>query len=190
MLVPLLLWAATGLVFLTKTGYGDAYTQLEPKLYPIERQIRLPEDTRWSQVKVMRTILGYHLIVLQDGRWVHLDPFTFSEQPNPNAEELNILISDAMSTNKARFGVITETGKNGVITDTDVQITLDWATLALQQSGRDTRFINLLYQIHYLQWLGSPKLDKVLGAMGIVGLLLLTVYGFALYAKRVLSNRN
>jgi hypothetical protein len=138
----------------------------------------------------MRTILGYHLIVLQDDRWIHLDPFTFSEQPYPDEEEMRILISDAISTNKERFGVITETQKNSVITDTGVQVTLDWPTLRLQQSGRDTRLIDVLYKIHYLQWLGSPKLDKVFGAMGIVGLLLLTIYGFALYAKRVFSNRN
>jgi hypothetical protein len=187
MLIPLLLWAVTGLVFLTKPGYEDAYIQLEPKHYKIEREVRLPQASQWNQVKILRTILGYHLIVSNDGQWIHLDPFTFNERPHPTKDEMAVLINDAISTNKKRFGNIVEIEENIVTTDTDVQITLEWHTLKLHQSGRDTRLINTLYKIHYLQWLGSPTLDKIFGVIGLVGLVALTIFGLAIYAKKIRS---
>lgn len=186
MLIPLLLWAATGLVFLTKPGFADAYIQLEPKRYKIEREVRLPEASQWTQLKVLRTILGYHLIVSKGGQWQHLDPFTFNERPFPTKDQMELLIDDAISINKDRFGSIVEIKENIVTTDTDVQIDLDWRTLTLQQSGRDTRLINTLYKIHYLQWLGSPALDKIFGVIGLVGLVFLTILGLAIYAKKSL----
>lgn len=188
MLIPLLLWAATGVVFLTKPGYGGAYLQLEPKRYEIEREVRLPEASHWKQVKILRTILGYHLIVSNDGRWTHLDPFTLIERPYPTESEMEVLIDDAISTDKDRFGNIVEIEENIVTTDTDIQITLDWHTLTLQQSGRDTRLINTLYKIHYLQWTGSPAFDKMFGVIGLVGLVVLTIFGLAAYAKKSGSN--
>ncbi len=188
MMIPLLLWAVTGLVFLTKPGYDDAYIQLQPKLYNIEREIRLPDNKHWNQVKLFRTILGYHLLVSENGQWVHLDPITFNERSYPTEYEIRALINDAILTNKERFGDVIAIDRDIVTTDTDVRITLDWNTLSLQQSGRDTRLINTLYKIHYLQWLGPPTLDKILGAVGIFGLMLLTVFGLATYAKKSRSN--
>jgi len=41
-------------------------------------------------------------------------------------------------------------------------------------SGRDTLLINNLYKVHYLQWLGRPFPDTILGVLGIVLLLSLS----------------
>jgi hypothetical protein len=188
MLVPLLLWAVTGLVFITKPGYEDAYMQLEPKLYNIDRELLIPKDSQWTQVKLVRTILGYHLLVSKHGQWQHLDPITFDQRARPKNDEIRALIIDAISNNKDRFGDIVAIEKNIVTTDTDVQITLDWNTLTMQQSGRDTRLINTLYKIHYLQWLGQSKVDKILGVLALLGLIFLTTFGIGTYVKKSRSN--
>ena len=67
-----------------------------------------------------------------------------------------------------------------MITDTDVVITLDWDTLALKQKGPDTFLIDKLYRIHYLQWFDSPVLNQILGVIGLVLLVTLSLVGTSL----------
>ena len=56
--------------------------------------------------------------------------------------------------------------------------------MGLQQKGRDTDRIDLLYRIHYLQWTGFKNVDKVIGFTGLVLLLALTSLGAWLAFKR------
>ena len=67
-----------------------------------------------------------------------------------------------------------------MVTSTGVRITLDWNTLGLRQSGNDTRWIDQLYQLHYLQWTGVRWLDRILGVAGLFLLAVMTVTGFRL----------
>ncbi len=56
-------------------------------------------------------------------------------------------------------------------------VTLDWDSLSLYQSGRDTRMINLLYEIHYLRWTGIKAVDRVVGMLGLLLILLAAISG-------------
>lgn len=56
--------------------------------------------------------------------------------------------------------------------------------MSLQQRGSDTRRIDLLYRIHYLQWTGIKILDKVLGFTGLALVLTLTALGAWLAFRR------
>lgn len=70
---------------------------------------------------------------------------------------------------------------NNITTDTGVRVELDWNRLALTQSGKDTDRLDALYKIHYLQWTGVKGLDKVLGALGILLVLALSLLGARLF---------
>jgi uncharacterized iron-regulated membrane protein len=177
--VPLLAWSLTGIVFLIKPGYDGAYEKLVVKTHPMEQSFTLGPHESAHEARLTRTVLGYHLLLNgSDGRQ-HLEPATLKPKALPSEEDTTRLIQDAIAVNPDRYGVIVEFFEGQAITSTDVVITLDWLNLSLAQSGRDTRLIDTLYKMHYLQWLGWPTADVMLGAAGIVLLLLLTGLGLA-----------
>ena len=184
--VPLLLWALTGLVFLTKPGYEGAYERLSPRTYPLTADIALSPRDDWREARLLRTVLGDHLLVLDQGRWRHLDTATLQDRPPPTDAELKALVEDAVANHAARYGNVIMVEDGVATTDTGVEITLEWSRLAFSQQGHDTRLIDTLYRIHYLQWLGEPALDKLLGIAGLTLLLALLVTGITmqLFRKR------
>ena len=184
MALPLLLWAMTGVVFLVKPGYEGAYERLSPKLYEIEQTFELAPSKGWKKVELQRTILGYHLLVEDESGWKNIDPTTMRERPHPSKAQIEQFITDAISDNRQRYGEIQDIQNEVVHTDTGVEININWNTMELSQSGRDTRIINAVYKIHYLQWLGISPVDKILGIVGIVSLLALTVLGISVYTGR------
>jgi len=83
------------------------------------------------------------------------------------------LVDAAIASDRGRYGDIASVSRHpgddpsaSIKTTTGVDIEFDWTTLALQQSGRDTRRIDALYRIHYLQWTGVRSIDRVVGAGG------------------------
>lgn len=177
LVIPLLGWALTGIVFLTKPGYENAYEQLTIKTYPLERSFDLGPIGSWHEARLVKTVLGYHLLLEARGRSAHLNPVSLEALNNPSDADKIRLIEDAISINTGRYGNIVNFSGSTAITSTDVSITLNWSDLSLMQSGSDTRLINNLYKIHYLQWSGRPLPDTVLGVAGIVLLLVLTALG-------------
>ena len=114
---------------------------------------------------------------------VHLDPVTMQLKEAPSAADIKRLFEDAISVNSERYGELVNVLGNKVETSTGVEITLDWRNLSLAQSGRDTLLINNLYKVHYLQWLGRPFPDTILGVLGIVLFLSLTGLGLAFFVR-------
>lgn len=213
LLLPFMAWSATGLFFLLRPAYEQAYEQLAVKQYPLdrpfpampssaesavassaERTADLAPDSRagpkpdwkpdwkprWKEVRWLRSVLGPHLLVRRDDGWVQLDPQTFTERPWPPDEDLRLLVTDAMSQNPERYGKLATFDGRHMTTDTGVQITFDWDTLSYTQQGRDTRGIDRVYRIHYLEWTGIAAVDKVLGVGGLLLLMYMTVTGFRL----------
>lgn len=190
LLLPLLGWAGTGLVFFLKPGYEAAYRSLEVRTYPLEGD----EEISWAviergrlEARVLRTALGRHLLVRTSDGWAQLDPATGAPRELPEEAELRRLVDDAISGARGRYGEVTSVERRdgrrpgaSVRTMTGVAIELDWPTLTLRQSGRDTRSIDALYRVHYLQWTGLRTVDRVLGAVGILLLLLLAGLGVRL----------
>ncbi|QFU76354.1 hypothetical protein EY643_12155 [Halioglobus maricola] len=184
MAIPLLLWALTGFVFLTKPGYETAYEQLAPKLYAIEREWVVPPSGQWQELRLVRTTLGYHLLARGSDGLANLDPVTLEPASRPSEEAVFRLIDDATAHNVERYGRAVSLDNGAVTTDTGVTISFDWETLKLRQQGDDTRLINTLYKIHYLQWLTGPRVNTALGVLGLVLLLCLTGLGLFSYAKK------
>lgn len=116
--------------------------------------------------------------------WLHLDPHSRQPWPEPSADDISELVTDAFSANAPRYGRVDSVEGNKITTDTGVRIELDWGRLSLTQTGKDTDRIDTLYKIHYLQWTGVKTVDKVLGGLGIILLLTLSLLGARLFFAR------
>ena len=179
MLLPLVGWAITGAVFFVKPGYTGAYEQLAIRTYPLDDNLPVRIQA-WREARLVKTILGAHLLARTDAGWVHLDPATLRIAPVPNQDKLRLLFEDAFSANPDRYGRVATQTDRTARTTTEVEVTLDWNRLTLQQRGRDTDRIDALYRVHYLQWTGVKALDKILGAIGLLLLVTLAALGVRL----------
>ena len=184
MLVPLAGWALTGAIFFLKPGYAGAYELLQVKTYPLDSSLAIEADPAWTEARLLKTILGEHLLARTSRGWINLDPRSRQPWPEPSADDVNTLLTDAFSANPQRYGRVASIQADNITTDTGVKIQLDWSRLALSQSGKDTDRIDTFYKIHYLQWTGIKPIDNVLGAMGILLVLALSALGARLFFAR------
>jgi hypothetical protein len=183
LIIPMLGWTFTGLMFFIKPGYKAAYEQLTLKTYPLDKSFTIPSSQAWQEVKLIKSILGYHLLVQSADKIEHLDPVSFKVKPFPTSLEYQYLLEDAISKNKERYGnVVNITGAHAK-TIHGIDIKLDWNNFKLSQKGSDTKLINLLYKIHYLQWSPFKGLNQVLGMVGLLLLITLTLMGIKLYIE-------
>jgi uncharacterized iron-regulated membrane protein len=183
LVLPMLGWTLTGLVFFIKPGYQGAYEQLSVKNHPLSQVLTVTPKKNWQEVRLVNTILGAHLLVKSSHKVEHLDPVSLLDKPAPTKSQFKALLNDAFSDNKARYGDIEHIDGLSAQTTTGVKVTLDWQTLKLNQTGQDTQLINLLYQVHYLQWTPFKGINQVLGIFGLLLLISLTVLGVRLYIK-------
>lgn len=181
MLLPLIGWAVTGAFFFLKPAYSGAYETLAVKSYPFESEIKVTPDPEWLEVRLLKTILGEHLLARTSRGWLNYDPRNLQLRNEPSNEEIRGLVNDAISVNPARYGRIAGVDGSNLTMDTGIRITLDWSRLALSQRGVDTDRIDALYRIHYLQWTGMKSVDQVLGALGLLLVVALSVLGVRLF---------
>ena len=184
LLLPLFAWALTGLVFFLKPGYAGAYEVLSPKYYPLDQTITISPDPAWLEFRCFKTVLGDHLIARTAEGWLHLDPLSMRARSLPTEDEVRLLLTDAFSAHPRRYGSIITISDTSASTDTGVAIKIDWSRLSIQQRGKDTDRIDLLYKIHYLQWTGSGVTDRIVGLAGIFLLISLTMLGARLAIKK------
>tara|TARA_B110000438_G_scaffold303758_1_gene367063 strand:+ start:9691 stop:10290 length:600 start_codon:yes stop_codon:yes gene_type:complete len=184
LVLPMLGWTFTGLVFFIKPGYQGAYEQLSVKTYPLSQPITIIPQDNWQEVRVVKTVLGEHLIVKANNKSQHLDPTTLLAMPEPTTLQFETLINDAFTDNQARYGDIISTDGLTAKTNTGVEVVLNWSSLRFSQQGQDTQLINLLYQVHYLQWTPFKEFNQVVGIFGLILLISLTVLGVRIYLKQ------
>jgi len=182
MLLPLTAWAVTGAIFFIKPGYGDAYAALPVKTYPIP-QISLAGDPAWLEARFVKTVLGDHLLVRTSGGWQHLDPATRQPRPRPGNDEVRALVADAIAANPGRYGTVTSVAGSVATTSTGARVTVNWSPIALSQRGKDTDRIDAIYKVHYLQWTGVEAIDRVIGGLGLVLILVLSGLGVRLWLR-------
>jgi len=187
LLLPICAWALTGFVFFVKPGYGPAYGGLHVRRYGLAGAAAPAPRPEWLELRLVRTILGDHVLARAEGGPVQLDPATLSARELPDESDIRRLIADAIAQEQGRYGEIASVARHPgdapsatIETTTGVTIELDWATLGLQQSGRDTRRIDALYRVHYLQWTGFKPVDRILGVVGLASLLVLAFFGLRL----------
>jgi hypothetical protein len=183
LVLPMLGWTLTGLIFFIKPGYGEAYEQLLLKTYPLEKSILVTSSMNWKEAKLIKTVLGHHLIVKTGGKVIHLDPVSLMPKESPTDKQYKLLLEDAFHNNKERYGKISSINGYTAHTTTGVEVNLNWQRLSLSQKGQDTHLINLLYEIHYLQWTPFKGFNQFLGIIGLLLLSTLTVFGIRIYLK-------
>ena len=180
MIIPFLGWALTGLVFFTKPGYTEAFESLSIKTYGNPDQFSFPVNEEWLEVRMLKSILGSHLLVKTINGWEHLNPTTLHALALPPKQDIRRLVEDAISVNPKRYGNIVTVIGNQIETDKNVTIQLHWSQMLLSQEGRDTALINTMYKIHYLQWTGIKIVDQVLGLLGLGLICTLAILGVLL----------
>lgn len=177
LLLPFVAWASTAVFFLVRPAYEQAYEQLRVNQLPITDIIMMVPDENWQEMRFFRTVLGDHLIVRENGGWQHLDGYTLDPWPKPGADDLRVLLQDAFTANPNRYGRVLSIDNNTATTDTGVNIGINWDSLSFTQTGRDTRLINKVYDIHYLRWTGYRPFDRVFGLFGLFLLMYMTFSG-------------
>jgi PepSY-associated TM region len=184
LLLPFLAWAATGFVFFLKPGYAGAYEILTPRTYPLDKAAAISPDSTWLEYRYIKTVLGEHLIVRTEKGWAQLNPSDKQPKSTPTRAEIELLLKDAFTANPSRYGELADISGTTAMTSTGVEVDLDWNRLTLQQRGKDTDRIDLLYKIHYLQWTGIKGIDRILGFVGLTLVIVLTVLGAWLAIRR------
>lgn len=177
LLLPLLAWATTGVFFLVRPGFSEAYQPIPVKQYSLPQDAPFTLQPEWREVRYFRSILGDHLLVRDDNHWQHLNAETGQVWPLPNEDHLTRLLQDAFSFNPNRYGKVIAIDGNEARTDTGVRISVSWNTLTLSQNGRDTRWIDRIYSIHYLEWTGFYWTDRILGLTGLALLIYMSYTG-------------
>ena len=180
LILPFIAWSLTGIFFLVRPGYEQAYERVPVKQYPSEANIALEVNPDWQEVRFFRTILGDHLLVLSDDGWQHLERHSKDIWALPAAAELTKLLEDAFQFNAQRYGNVVSLAGNQATTDTGVELTVDWQTLSIRQNGRDSRWIDRIYRAHYLQWTGIGWLDSIVGVAGLILLLYMSISGWGM----------
>ncbi len=123
------------------------------------------------------TGLGDHLIVQTEDGWQHRHAETGQSWSPPNEDDLTRLLQDAFAFNPDRYGRVVAIDGSQARTDTGVNINIAWDTLAISQNGRDSRWIDRIYSIHYLEWTGFYWTDRILGLGGLALLIYMTYTG-------------
>ncbi len=181
LLLPLLGWASTALIFFLKPGYGPAFEIPALLNYPLGPSQPPRLAPGWLEARLLRTVLGVHLLVRDDQGWhhYHLDgsPWPYSD------DQARQLLDDSFAA-QARYGKVAELTEGEARTVTGVRLHLNWNQLSVYQEGTDTDAINWAYRIHYLQFSGIKSLDRVLGLVGLACLVALALTGARLLLKR------
>tara|TARA_B110000261_G_C12965553_1_gene310386 strand:+ start:95 stop:691 length:597 start_codon:yes stop_codon:yes gene_type:complete len=183
LLLPFIAWSLTGVFFLVRPAYEQAYSVLSPKTYSAD-QINISAQPEWQEMRLLKTVLGLHLLVKQEGGWQQLDPDSLEVRATPVEADLVSFVEDAISQDTLRYGELLPGESDPFRTSTGVTIAVNWDSLSLYQQGLDTRWIDRIYRIHYLQWTGIAFLDTILGVAGLLLLLLMTVTGSAMLLRR------
>ncbi|MBU2872222.1 hypothetical protein [Colwellia sp. E2M01] len=181
LVLPVIGWTITGIIFFIKPGYQAAYDQLVVKTYPLEKLFVIPESNEWKEVRLLKTILGYHLLVKTDKGFQHLDPISFKAKVIPTGLELTSLLNDSFTHKPERYGRVKTSDNLKVFTNTGIEVSLDWDRLTLRQRGDDTELINTLYKIHYLHWTPYKSINQYMGILGLTLLIAVTFLGFKIY---------
>lgn len=183
LVLPILVWAATGFLFHLKPGWDAAYASLALPTRALEGTLAIPAGAGWLEVRGLRTSVGEHWLVRTPKGWQHLDA-SLQPFPEPEPARLLALLDEALAVDPERYGHVigrlTEGERVTYVTSTDVSLELDWTTLGLSQRGPDTDRIDALYRVHYLQWTGIPAIDKPLALVGLAGLVGLALLGLCL----------
>jgi len=190
MILPFLAWASTAIFFLVRPGYSEAYAPLVLATEAMPARILLPPiDPAWHELRYLSSVLGEHLLVRNDKGWQHLDARSGEVFPPPDATATRQLLQAAMAADPSRYGEIERLDGLQARSSTGVEISINWHQFSATQVGRDRRWIDRMYDIHYLRWTGFAAFDRAFGLFGLTLLIFMTWTGTRLLFSGVSKPR-
>jgi uncharacterized iron-regulated membrane protein len=195
LVVPLVVWSVTGLLFHLKPGWSRAYDMLDVE-HPLTTTAVAPISTiaatfpsKISKIELIDTAIG-PLYRVSGASGIELVDAVGATRRSPlTADDAQKLAVDAVSRSAERgaYGVVTGTE----VTERVVRVKFSNAVVEvgrssarLSQRGADTDRIDWLYRIHYLQWTGNKTVDRVLAGFGLALIWLVMLPGLVLFVQR------
>ena len=204
LVVPLIVWSITGLLFHLKPGWARAYDMLDvaradaklnvTNLGPLE--VAIGGETL-QRLEVFDTAIGPLARVTTTANASALYDATTGARRSPlSPDEARALTVDAIARSPHRA----DYGQPASVTSTDdtVRVTLSGGAVVevgrsdarLSQRGPDTDRIDWLYRIHYMQWTGNHAVDRVLAVLALALIWAVLVPGLVLFVRPFLSRRS
>jgi hypothetical protein len=197
LLVPLVVWSISGLLFHLKPGWSRAYDMLDAErpvlsttsVAPIPA-IAAMFPSQISKIELFDTALGPLYRVTTESGTELVDAVGAARRSPLSAEDAKALAVDAVahSAERGGYGSLTATE----VTERVVHVRFEHATVdvgrssaRLSQRGSDTERIDWLYRVHYLQWTGNKAIDRVLAMFGLALIWAVMLPGVVLFVRRV-----
>src|SRR5688572_13605121 len=179
LVIPLIVWSVTGLLFHLKPGWSRAYDMLDAER-PLESAQVTPISTISAtfpdgiqRLELFGTVLGPFYRVTTETGTALIDATTGTRRSPLTPSDARTLALDAISRSreKAGYGEITSTEAREDIVrfrfSQGVTVDVGRDDARISQRGSDTERIDWLYRIHYLKWTGHKTLDRVLSVVGL-----------------------
>lgn len=190
LVIPLIIWSVTGLLFHLKPGWSRAYDLLDaerPAQVHLDKLV-LPEGV--THVEVFSTAIGPLARVTTPKGDELYDADTGTRRSPLPIDAAQALAVDAI----ARSHYASTYGATTRVTSTEATVTIELADGPvvevgrndgrLSQRGPDTDRIDWLYRIHYLQLTGNKTFDKILALAGLALIWLVLIPGVVLFMRR------
>jgi uncharacterized iron-regulated membrane protein len=194
LVVPLVIWSITGVLFHLKPGWSRAYDMLSAER-PLDAMPAVPFDALAAaaggpaqRLELFGSALGPLYRVTTATGTVLLDAQLHRRSPL-SVDDARTLAADAVahSTHHAAYGPLTSAqlaGDHVRVTFAHANVDVDRATAAITQRGHDTDRIDWLYRLHYLSWTGNRTADRALAIVGLALIWLAMIPGLVLFVRR------
>jgi uncharacterized iron-regulated membrane protein len=194
LVVPLVIWSITGVLFHLKPGWSRAYDMLSIDR-PLDALPANPPDAIATaaggtiiHLELTNTALGPLYRVATTAGTVLLDASLHRRSPL-SLEDARTLAADAVahSPHAADYGTLRDAriDRNTVrLAFEHANVDIDRDSALLVQRGRDTDRIDWLYRLHYLSWTGNRTLDKLLAIVGLALIWVVMIPGLVLFVRR------
>jgi hypothetical protein len=188
LVVPLIIWSVTGLLFHLKPGWSRAYDMLD-----VERPgATLHADEfvsvgAFEKLEIFDTAIG-PLARVTTVKGSELYDAGGRKRSPLSIDDAKALARDAIARSPfhADYGEITN------VTLTDDRVRLELGPIVdvgrndarISQRGPDTDRIDWFYRIHYLQLTGVKTLDRILAVLGLALIWAVLVPGVVLFVRK------
>jgi hypothetical protein len=196
LVVPLVVWSVSGLLFHLKPGWARAYDMLDAER-PLSTTSVAPISTvaatfpdKISKIELIDTAIGPLYRVTTERGTDLVDAIGATRHSPLSADDAKTLALDAVarSSQRAGYGGVTgtEVGERVVhVRFEHATVDVDRSSARMSQRGADTDRIDWLYRIHYLQWTGNKSADKILIGFGLALIWAVMLPGIVLFIRRV-----
>jgi hypothetical protein len=193
LVLPLVIWSITGLLFHLKPGWSRAYDMLSIER-PLDAMPAVPLETLGSaaggpaqRLEVFGSALGPLYRVTTASGTVLLDAQLHRRSPL-SLDDARTLAADAVahSSHRDAYGAIATAaiaGDSVHVAFAHATVEVDRASGAISQRGHDTDRIDWLYRLHYLSWTGNRTLDRALAVLGLALIWLVMIPGVVLFVR-------